>query len=1338
MRRNKGGTPGGRPRAPPSRETAANILPFTTGRHPATGKFASLSSPVGPPLFRQLSSFSFSVPTSQSQIAACNTSLVPPSPRDFSHFSPDVAPSPTLSNGSDPSSCLPLDCFTCRDPTLSPSERRAFVAFRAACGLLSNPWNLSSLSSLLKLTLPDFVKGFDRFFVSAPSHLHELSLYVCAATQLSPRNLPPLSASSSHPSLSCSSSSAFWIRVSRDPQHRSIHEMVSTVPFELDTLALLHQVPLVGLLLITYPDQVLRALESKILPDIAAKLLPPLSLEPEHDHGETVEGQQLDAKWRLQHSDFTTTQGHSERQLLLKTAPPCKVRLTRFPLVRHIERDDFRKISTVDAGKVVSITGEVARTGDLLAVEEERLMVCRQCGHTFRVFASADLGFQLDIPLKCPSGSASPASQPGDEDQTSGKRRHGTRGRGGQANRKPYFFFWRNKPRPGFCESESFEPAGPVFFMDYQEIHMKFATRAPFDGGGPSRHASIPIVLLHDLTGAVHPGESVTVIGVVRRKWDRFLRDTRCEVDLFIEAINIFRVRQRPPSLPLQLFKKLLHQHPAKSPDRQDEEESLQQYTLRQIWEIQDDKGRKGRRADRPSLKGLFHAFWQTTGRGGGQALRSSRDENYSPHDADAVDTEMHGRDEDAWDEWAARGRLIDEACPLLYGLASAKLALLLTLISGCTAKTIPERGFGDVASMIAGTSSESDERVGSFWDKYNKVSRKTAVPFSATDWPSPAQVPCKAEEDPGANQLDNKAASPPQSHTPEKREVTSRTRLQCHLLLLGGTGTGKSTLLLSAKKLMPRVCTTTGAGSTAAGLTCAAVRDSSSRGWQLDPGVLVLADRGVCCLDDLNLMRKDAQAAVLEAMEQQSISVAKAGIVTRLNSRCSIVAAHSTEFGAVDPCGDGCLKKKNRGGGNESLFGCGNAYDDLHCINVNIAPPLLSRFDVVAVLGSAPTVIEPTVDFILDQAMSAPRYRYKGSTRRTERKSANPTYATKKQEDSQESTPSGLYRNPVYSSPWLPTPRQTASTTRASPSFQGAGRPSGCGSSASRQSAVSASVHAARRDGVSDQHLGRLIKWSPSLLRYYITFIQKTYFPGLTRQAGQVLKRYYDRLRSGNTTGLSRGDSEGMMNLRGEGGGGGGSGVTFRFLESLFRLAQAHSRLMSRHEATRQDAVAVIWMLETALCGNRVVPGTKEANGSEDGRHGLLLLSQSETAELVNKLCRLSTPYQTRSVSPTASTRCPSRSSVRPSSEVSYVPLEVTAGKALHADIRSIADYKAVEFLVLRKLGLRLPVTRERTQTGMSVSPYGSYDERRVRFTHAVADESLELVDATTGTYDV
>lgn len=57
-----------------------------------------------------------------------------------------------------------------------------------------------------------------------------------------------------------------------------------------------------------------------------------------------------------------------------------------------------------------------------------------------------------------------------DEERENGRRRQGARGGGGQGNRKPHFFFWRSKSRSGICESESFEPAGPVFFMDYQEI----------------------------------------------------------------------------------------------------------------------------------------------------------------------------------------------------------------------------------------------------------------------------------------------------------------------------------------------------------------------------------------------------------------------------------------------------------------------------------------------------------------------------------------------------------------------------------------------------------------------------------------------------------------------------------------------------------------------------------------------------------------------------------------------------------------------------------------------------------------------------------------------------
>lgn len=134
------------------------------------------------------------------------------------------------------------------------------------------------------------------------------------------------------------------------------------------------------------------------------------------------------------------------------------------------------------------------------------------------------------------------------------------------------------------------------------------------------------------------------------------------------------------------------------------------------------------------------------------------------------------------------------------------------TSAGGCIARTIPERGFGDAASMVAETSTESEERVGSFWDKYSKVSRKAAAAPSASSWLPPTEGECKAEETgPPTEQAGSKAPLLSHSNTAHEKETTPRTRLQCHLLLLGGTGTGKSTLLLSAKKLMPRVCTATG-----------------------------------------------------------------------------------------------------------------------------------------------------------------------------------------------------------------------------------------------------------------------------------------------------------------------------------------------------------------------------------------------------------------------------------------------------------------------------------------------------------------------------------------------
>ncbi|MEM0298883.1 MAG: minichromosome maintenance protein MCM [Thermoplasmata archaeon] len=181
----------------------------------------------------------------------------------------------------------------------------------------------------------------------------------------------------------------------------------------------------------------------------------------------------------------------------------------------------------------------------------------------------------------------------------------------------------------------------------------------------------------------------------------------------------------------------------------------------------------------------------------------------------------------------------------------------------------------------------------------------------------------------------------------PLKRKDGTRIRGDIHILLVGDPGTGKSQLLKYIINIAPKSIYTSGKGSTAAGLTAAATKEEFGEGrWTLEAGALVLADNGIAAIDEIDKMDDKDRVAMHEAMEQQTITISKAGMNATLMARCSILAAANPKFGRFDisrPLSD----------------------------QLNLPPTLLSRFDAIFKMPDVPGEIDAQIaDHILNVHM--------------------------------------------------------------------------------------------------------------------------------------------------------------------------------------------------------------------------------------------------------------------------------------------------------------------------------------------------------------------------------
>lgn len=169
-------------------------------------------------------------------------------------------------------------------------------------------------------------------------------------------------------------------------------------------------------------------------------------------------------------------------------------------------------------------------------------------------------------------------------------------------------------------------------------------------------------------------------------------------------------------------------------------------------------------------------------------------------------------------------------------------------------------------------------------------------------------------------------------------------TRGDIHILLIGDPGAGKTQMLKRMSKVSPKARFISGKGVSGAGLTASVVKDEFIGGWSLEAGALVLANKGLCCIDEMDKMDKDDTAAMHEALEGQTITISKASIQATLRAETTVLAGANPKFGRFDP------------------------YDTV-AKQIDLPPTLINRFDLIFPIKDLPDAAkdEKMAKFVLE-----------------------------------------------------------------------------------------------------------------------------------------------------------------------------------------------------------------------------------------------------------------------------------------------------------------------------------------------------------------------------------